>query len=193
MVCALFAALGAEVVSADQLARETVSPGSVTLAKIVARFGEAILTPEGELDRPRLAAAIFSDAEARRDLNQIIHPAIARLSEERLAALRQNGPPLILYEAPLLFEAGAEKRVDKVLVVTIDPELQRQRLMARDGIDRIEAERRIASQMSQQEKIARADYLLDNSGSMEESRQQVESLFARLLGISPPDDKAAKP
>ncbi len=181
MVCDYFAELGAEVVSADQLAREVVRPGSATLAQIVARFGDTILTMQGELNRPRLAAVIFADPQARRDLNGITHPAIAQHADEKLKALRQRHPPLILYEAPLLFEAGADKRVDKILVITIEPEAQRQRLMARDEIDSREAERRIHSQMSQREKVARADYLIDNSGAQEETQRQVERLYAQIV------------
>jgi len=110
----------------------------------------------------------------------LTHPAIARLADERLAALRAANIKLIVYEAPLLFEAAAEKRVDQVLVVTIDPVIQLQRLMARDGFGRDDALRRIGSQMPQEQKAARADYLIDNSGSLADLEAAVNQLWTRL-------------
>jgi dephospho-CoA kinase len=111
---------------------------------------------------------------------------VAALSVERLGQLAASGERLIVYEAPLLFEAGAERRVDAVLVVRVDPLLQLKRLMARDGISEKEARDRIASQMPQVEKVARADYVIDNSGSPEETEAQVRNLFRRLThSLSP--------
>lgn len=178
---------GATVVSADQLAREVVLPGSPVLARLVERFGPEILQADGRLDRAGLARLIFADSAARADLNRLTHPAIARLAEERLAQLRRRGLPLVVYEAPLLFEAGAEDRVDRVLVVRIDPRIQLQRLMVRDGIDAAEARRRVAAQMPQEQKLARADLVLDNSGSPEDTERQVAALFARLMAGGRPD------
>ncbi len=179
-VSAMFEARGAALVSADQLARDAVRPGSATLALLVDRFGAEILEASGRLDRARLGAMIFADPAARQDLNRIIHPAIAALAEEQLARLRRSGAPLVVYEAPLLFEAGANGRVDRVLVVKVDPEIQLQRLMRRDGLDAEAARQRIASQMSQAEKLARADFVIDNSGSRNVTEIQVAALWARL-------------
>jgi dephospho-CoA kinase len=186
MVTEVFRSLGAVVVSADELAREVVEPGSAALQQLIGRFGTGILREDGSLDRKALAALIFSDTEARLALNRIIHPAIAVLSEERLQALARQGEPLIIYEAPLLFEAGAEGRVDAVLVVTVEDKLQRQRLMDRDGISETEAKARIAAQMSQAEKAARADFVIDNSGTREETEARIRTLFQRLTGHSGP-------
>jgi dephospho-CoA kinase len=186
-VTKIFRSLGAAVVSADELAREAVRPGGETLRLLVERFGAGILLPDGTLDRKTLAARIFADPRQREDLNRITHPAVAALSVERLAQLVARGEPLIVYEAPLLFEAGAERRVDAVLVVRIDPLLQLQRLMERDGIDEKEARDRIAAQMPQEEKVARADYVIDNSGSPEETEAQVRNLFRRLMHSRSPD------
>ena len=117
-VAAEFARRGAVVVDADQLAREVVAVGSDTLRKLVAAFGDDILKKNGDLDRDRLGQMVFADVQVRAMLNCIIHPEIAKRSAERLQELRQNGDaPMIIYEAPLLFEVGAESRVDKVLVV----------------------------------------------------------------------------
>jgi len=176
-----FAELGAAIVSADELARDVVKPGSVTLQALVERFGPGILT-DGILDREALAAIVFADPASRADLDRITHPAIGRLAEQRLATLRLSGVPLVVYEAPLLFEAGAEGRVDKVLAVTVDPEVQLARLMARSGLDRKTAEARIAAQMPQTEKAARADYVIDNSTTPEALRAAVTALYQQLTG-----------
>lgn len=179
-VAEIFRELGAQVVSADELAREVVRPGSVTLQEIVVRFGAEVLDEAGNLNRRMLAERIFRNAGERAALNRITHPAIARLAARRFHEIERAGARLIVYDAPLLFEAGAEGQVDAVLVVTIEPDQQLKRLMARNGLSRSEAIARIASQMSQQEKTARADFLIDNSGSVEETRQQVKALMVRL-------------
>ncbi len=178
-VCRELARRGAVVVDADQLAREVVAPGSPVLGQLVTAFGEDILKADGSLDRQCLGDLIFADPAARQRLNAIIHPAIAALSVKRLQELRDTAP-LIVYEAPLLYEVGAEMRVDKVLMVKIDPDVQRARLMERDGLDEQSARQRIAVQMSQQQKIVRADYLIDNSASREETMAQVEGLWPLL-------------
>ena len=181
-VAGAFAKLGAALVDADQLARDVVAPGSALLAQLVARFGQEILQEDGQLNRERLGEIIFSDADARRELNALMHPAIGQLAVETLQRLKNlPGVPLVVYEAPLLFEAGAEGRVDKVLVVKLDPQVQLKRLMQRDGFDEAAARKRIAAQMSQEEKMARADYVIDNSGTVEEALLQVEKLWEQLV------------
>ena len=185
-VSLLLQARGAALVSADQLAREVVLPGSATLERLVERFGPEILLADGTLDRTRLGELIFAEPAARHDLNDITHPAIASLAVERLQQLRQAGHDLIVYEAPLLFEAGAEGRVDKVLVVKIAPGEQLRRLMRRDGLDEAAARRRIAAQMPQEEKLARADYVVDNSGTPEATERQIVLLWPQLTTRSAP-------
>lgn len=181
LVAAAFAQRGAALVSADQLAREIVRPGSEVLARLVERFGAGILTDSGRLDRDRLARMVFADEQARTDVNRITHPAIGRLALERLRALAGSGVPLVVYEAPLLFEAKAESRVDRILVVRIAPDIQLQRLMARDGLSESEARQRVAAQMGQEEKLARADYVIDNSAEVAATLQQVDRLWRRLV------------
>ncbi|RMF47314.1 MAG: dephospho-CoA kinase [Deltaproteobacteria bacterium] len=178
-VAARFGELGAAVVSADQLAREAVAPGTAALAAIVRRFGQAILRDDGSLDRQKLGGLVFADSEARRQLESITHPAIARLAEERLMRLRGTRK-LIVYEAPLLFEAGAEGRVDRVLVVTAEEEVRLARLMDRDGLDRRAALQRIRAQLPQEQKAVRADYVIDNSGDWQECCRQVDALWREL-------------
>ena len=173
---------GAVVVDADQLAREVVESGSSALKKIVKLFGSEVLQTDGDLDRDRLGQMVFADVKVRAMLNRIIHPEIAKKSTEQLQQLKQRtGIPLIVYEAPLLFEVGAETRVDKVLVVKIDPEEQLKRLRVRDGSDEASAQQRIAAQMSQQKKIARADFVIDNSGTVVETLKQVDILWSQLV------------
>jgi len=186
MVTEVFRSLGACVVSADELSREAVAPGSETLERLVAQFGREILFPDGCLDRKALAERVFGDRAAREALNRITHPAIAALAERRLAELVRQGERLVVYEAPLLFEAGAEKRVDAVLVVSIEESLQLARLMRRDGLDEAQARARIAAQMPQAEKVARADFVIDNSGTPEATVRQVKMLCRRLGLVLPP-------
>ena len=175
-----FRQLGAATLSADDLAREIVLPGSPVLGQLRERFGPRILAADGSLDREALAVVIFGDEKARRDLNAIMHPAIAQLAQAHLERLRHTQAPLVVYEAPLLFEVGAERRVDAVLVVKVAPQVQLCRLMARDGLDETAARLRIAAQMPQEDKLARADYVIDNSGSPAQTQVQVRDLFRKL-------------
>ena len=178
-VSRLLAQRGAVVVSADQLARELVAPGRAALRRLVDCFGSAILLSDGQLDRAGLGALVFADADRRRQLEAILHPAIASLSRRRLRqAARQT--PLVVYEAPLLYEVGAEKRVDRVLTVTVDSAVQLQRLQRRDGGTVEEARRKVAAQMSQAEKARRADYVIDNSADLAALQRQVAALWQRL-------------
>jgi len=173
---------GAIVVDADQLAREVVASGTSALKKIVEAFGKEILNNSGELNRDKLGQMVFADVKVRAMLNRIVHPEIAEKSVARLQELKQRTDiPLIVYEAPLLFEVGAESRVDQVLVVKIDPEEQLKRLRARDGLSDDAAQQRMVAQMPQQEKLSRADYVIDNSGSIEETLKQVDLLWPRLV------------
>jgi len=173
---------GAAVLDADQLAREVVESGSSTLKKMVKVFGTEILQNGGDLDRDRLGQMVFADVKVRAMLEGIVHPEIAKKSVERLQELKKNPDiPLIVYEASLLFEVGAENRVDKVLVVKIDPEEQLKRLMARDGLSEDYAQRRMTAQMPQQKKLERADFVIDNSGTPAETLKQIDALWPQLL------------
>jgi dephospho-CoA kinase len=180
-VAAIFAELGAVVVNADQLARAAVAPGSPVLAELVRLFSPAILGSTGELDRAALARLVFADPAARARLNAVTHPAIAELAVERLQQLRASGVALVVYEAALLFEAGAAGRVDWVLTVAIDPALQRARLAERDGLAEPAVQARIDSQWPLAEKVAHADFVIDNSGPLAETRRQVMALHHYLL------------
>jgi len=175
-----FAECGALLVSADLLAREAVNPGTPTLAKLVDVFGMDILTPGGSLNREVMAQRVFADPVARRHLESITHPAIAHLAECRLAELSRSPHDLIVYEAPLLFEAGAESRVDQVLVVIVDPAIQLARLLQRDNLGEAEARQRISAQWPQADKVQKADFVIDNSGLLKQTRAMVATLYHYL-------------
>lgn len=179
-----FVECGAILVSADMLAREVVNPGSPVLDKLVETFGEDILTSCGSLDRDAMAEIIFSDPEQRKKLEAITHPAIAHLADCRLAELRKAPKDLVIYEAPLLFEAGGENRVDQVLVVAVSQNIQEQRLMKRDGLSLEEAKRRISAQWPQADKIQKADFVIDNSGTLQQMQTQVDALYHYLTEAS---------
>jgi len=173
---------GADYVDADQLARDVVKVGTKTLEALVGEFGREILQSDGSLDRDRLGQMVFADTKVRATLERIVHPEIARRSVELLQNLKMRTDiPLVVYEAPLLYEVGAESRVDKVLVVRVDPEEQLRRLMVRDGLSEAAAQQRMDAQMVQQEKVKRADYVVDNSGSIEKIRDQIDLLWTRIF------------
>lgn len=173
---------GAAVIDADKLAREVVRPGSRSLESIVALFGVDILLPDGTLDRKRLGRVVFADAHKRRQLEQIMHPEIRRLADERIAVLAAEGYRVVFYMAPLLIESGATDRVDEIWVVTLRPDVQRERLMLRDGIGREEAERIIASQMPLDEKERHGRIVIDNSGTQEQTRRLLADIWAKEMG-----------
>lgn len=184
LICHFFRELGAAVLSADELAREAVRPGEEAYKEIVTHFGEEVLTAERCIDRTRLAEKIFQSPAKRHQLNQITHPAIGRLADRRINELRKNPDiPLIIYEAPLLFEAKAEARVDLVLVVTTTPEQQLERLMRRDNLSRKEALQRISAQMPLAEKISRADILVENNAPPQEMQELIGHIFAKLTAL----------
>ncbi len=176
-----FVECGAILVSADSLAREVVNPGSPVLAELVDVFGLEILTSAGSLNREVVAEKIFADPVARRQLESITHPAIAHLAESRLSGLRSAPHDLIVYEAPLLFEASAESRVDRVLVVVVEPEIQLARLQQRDKLSEATAKQRIASQWPQADKVQKADFVIDNSGSPLQTSAMVSALYDYLV------------
>jgi dephospho-CoA kinase len=173
-------ARGVPVVDADALARVVVGPGSPALAEIARTFGPNVLGAGGALDRKRLGALVFADPKKRRRLEAITHPAIRQLMLAETARLAAAGHPLAFYEAPLLYEVGLDGVVDAVVVVYAPVEVQRARLAARDGVSPAEAEARLAAQWPIDQKAARADFLVDNTGGAGDLGPKAERLLADL-------------
>jgi dephospho-CoA kinase len=168
---------GALVIDADRLAREVVDPGTPELAMVAERFPGTVV--DGRLDRAKLAALVFADPQARRDLERIIHPAVRK----RAAELEQSAPPgsVIVHVIPLLVETGQQSDFDLCVVVDVDHETQLRRLLARDGMTRAEAEARMGAQATREQRLAAADLVIDNSGSVTQLRERIDDLWSLLL------------
>jgi len=176
-----FGALGVPILDSDQVAREVVEPGQPPLERLVERFGRAILTPDGHLDRPALRNIVFSDPKARADLENLTHPAIGAALEARSAAA---GGPYQILVIPLLVEKNLSPHVDRVLVVDCDEELQIRRLHARDGSTRAQAEAILGAQVSRSARLKAADDVITNDADMSAVQAQVAALHARYLELA---------
>jgi dephospho-CoA kinase len=180
-VAAMLRELGAVVIDADALVREVQEPGSLAIDEIVEAFGPGIVRQGGELDREKLGALVFRDPEARKRLEAIVHPRVRALMARRIQEAQASGATLIVLDIPLLFEGG--RRGFETTILVYAPEaLQIERQVARNGYGRDEALRRVRAQMPIEEKRKLADFVVDNSGSLEETRRQVHELYARLVG-----------
>ncbi len=183
LVAGVFRELGAVVIEADQVSREVVAPGSDTHRKIVEAFGPEAVASDGALDRRRLGEIIFADPAARARLNAITHPAIRRRIWERLDRVRREDPAaIVIVDIPLLLDTAGRETfdLDGVIVVNATPDLQISRAMKRDGLSREEAQRRMDAQRPAALKAAEADWVIDNTGSIEKTRRQVQALWADL-------------
>jgi dephospho-CoA kinase len=188
------AALGCRVIDADALAREVVEPGRPAWARIVEEFGREVLRPDGQLDRKRLGGLVFADPARRRALEAVTHPAILARRQEILAAWTAEGfDGVVVQDTPLLFEVGAAAHMDRVVVVHADRATQIRRLCDRDGLDRAEAERRVASQMPLDAKARLAHYVIDNAGTPPETEAQVRAVHAALLAEQRARGRAGPP
>jgi dephospho-CoA kinase len=188
-VSGALAELGCHVLDADEIARRVVEPGAKGLRAVVAAFGEWVLRPDGTLDRVRLGEAVFLDEDKRKFLNSILHPLIIAEQDASLRRWEEKDPRGIgVVDAALLIESGGHARFDKLIVVHCRPEVQLARLMRRNNFSVDEAERRIAAQMPQEEKLRYADFAIDTSGSFEETRGQTEEVFAALRKLADESD-----
>ena len=177
--------LGCHVLDADEIAREVVTRGTAGLRAVVEAFGEEILGSDGSLDRSKLGAIVFADAGKREQLNSILHPFIIAAQDDELAGLERDDPEgIAVVDAALMIESGGYRRFDRLIVVHCQPEIQLQRLVKRDQLSLVDAQRRISSQLPQEEKKRYADFLIDTSGSFESTRQQVEDVFRQLRELS---------
>ncbi len=179
-VTARLAERGAVVIDADRIAREVVEPGTPGLAAVVAEFGTGILTPDGALDRPAMAAIVFSDEEGRRALEAIVHPLVGRRSHELLEAAPDDA--LVVYDVPLLAESADLGRVegfDRVVVVTAPVEVRVRRLVER-GLAEADARARVAAQASDDARLAIADLVVDNGGDLAALDAEVDRLWTVL-------------
>ncbi len=184
-VAAMFRELGAQIIDADRVGHELLLPSSPAHREVVAAFGKEILNPAGEIERRRLGSLVFADPAKLQQLNRILHPRIIE-RVDRLAAEYgvQDPHTVILVDAALIYETGIGGRFVKMIVAWCRPEQQIERLMAKTGVSREEAEQRIASQMPVEEKRRRADLVIDCSGSLEETRRQVERLYPTLQQLA---------
>jgi dephospho-CoA kinase len=183
-VTSIFAELGCHVLDADLTAREVVMPDTPGLKALTESFGKEILNTDGTLDRKRLGALIFADENQRQRLNHILHPFIIARQDEIMNAWEAEDPNGIgIIDAALMIESGGYKRFDKLIVVHCRPEVQLERLMLRDKLSREEAERRINSQMSQEEKQKFADYLIDTSDGFDLTRARTIEVYNRLIRV----------
>jgi dephospho-CoA kinase len=184
-VARMLEGLGARIIDADRAGHELLRSPQPPYQEVVRRFGRDILDLTGEVDRKRLAAVVFADPAKLRELNAILHPRIIARVDELAAQYHAESPgAVIVADAALLFEAGIGGRFTKVLVVWCRPDQQIERLMAKTGLSRQEAERRIAVQMAVEEKRRRADYEINSSGSLENTRAQVETLYPELQRLA---------
>ncbi|NJP45712.1 dephospho-CoA kinase [Actinacidiphila epipremni] len=177
-VARLLASYGAVLVDSDRIAREVVAPGTEGLAKVVAEFGPGVLAPDGSLDRPKLGAIVFADEERRRALNAIVHPLVGARSAE---LQRAAGPDdIVVHDVPLLTENGLAPYYDLVVVVDAAPDSQLDRLVRLRGMTEDEARSRMAAQARREERLAIADLVLHNDGTVEELREQVAAVWREL-------------
>jgi dephospho-CoA kinase len=184
-VAAILRELGFPVLEADRMAHQAIEPSQPSYDEVRFIFGDAILGPDRRIDRSRLAAIVFDDGEKLKQLNAIIHPRVEQEMVRQFAELESNGKHAAAFiEAALIFEAGLHKRLDGVLVVWCLPEQQITRLIER-GVSGAEARRRIAAQMPVADKLVLATEKIDGSGSLEETRRQVEAFAAKLRPSSP--------
>lgn len=178
----VFAELGANVIDADKVVHELLASGTKTYHKVLNAFGEGILNQNQEIDRKKLAQIVFFDSEKRLLLNNLIHPEVGAEILRRVFDLEQSSASgIIIVDAALMVETGGHKMYDRLIVVACDPALQVSRLMSRDGLTEKEARARIESQMPIEEKRKFADYVIETSGTLKQTRDQAEAIYRDLL------------
>ena len=181
LVAELFRRFGVQVIDSDSIAREVVEPGTIGWQSVVAEFGNDILFPAGTIDRAKLGSIIFSDRKRRTALNNILHPLIIHTIRERIKTIGRKHPEaIVIADIPLLIECGLQHEFDVVVVVWSPVELQRKRLMERDGLSAAEAQKRIDAQMPLDEKQAHGTFVVKNDGSPQQTEEQVKQIFLTI-------------
>ncbi len=178
---------GVPVIDADALAKMVLEPGAEAYEAVVDHFGEDIVGPGGHIDRQMLGSKVFDSPEERRVLESYTHPAIARLAGRGLELVESAGEPMAFYEAALLVETGVHKGLDRLVVVSCSIPRQLERIVARDGLTKSAAATRIAAQYPLSDKVAVADYVIDNDGHLDETEHQAREVLERLrrdLGVA---------
>jgi dephospho-CoA kinase len=179
-VAEILARQGAAIINADVLAREVVEPDRQAWTEIVNAFGTAVLQPDRALDRQKLRAIIFDDPDARKKLESIIHPQVRALAEQRIREHAAAGYAVIVYEVPLLFEGNLQEWLRPVILVACDVDTQRNRLQSRDNLSAAQAQKHIDAQMSLEAKRRLADYVIENNGSLEDLKRQVQAVLEKI-------------
>ena len=174
-------ALGANLIDADVVGHEAYRPHAEAWQRVVEAFGEGILGPDNEIDRRSLGAIVFADPEQLARLNGIMHPLMAGMVQDRIDGLREKGGEVVVVEAALLFEAGWDSLVQEVWVTDAPVDVIVERLAQRNGMGEDEARRRVASQMSREERLGRADFVIDNSSDVESMRATIDELWANRV------------
>jgi dephospho-CoA kinase len=180
VVCEYLAQLGVTVVSTDQLAKNAVMPGMPAFDKIVRYFGNGILFEDGSLDRKKLRNVITKDSGKKKALEQFVHPEVFAGMAEAYQAAQKRREPLIAVEVPLLFEAGMAALFDYILTVTVNPEVRVKRIMERDHVTKEEALALMGIQMPEEEKIRQSDFVIENNGSLEDTRKRLNDVYHQM-------------
>lgn len=179
-VAAILRRLGAAVINADELSREVVQPRQAAWKEIIETFGSDILQEDRSLDRKKLRKLVFHDPQARKKLEAIIHPRVRALAEQRIRELAAAGTSIIVYEVPLLFEGQIHLWLRPVVLVACDLATQKQRLRQRDHLTDIEAQQHLDAQMALEDKRKLADYVIENTGSLEDLERQVLAVLQKI-------------
>lgn len=186
-----FAQLGATVIDADVLARQAVAAGSPAYRAIVDRWGEEVIAADGSLDRASLRQRVFAESEELDALNEIVHPEVARLRDELIADARSRGDTIVVCDIPLLFERKLVDEFDRIVLVDTPRPMRLERLMRDRALNETEAMNMIAAQMPAELKRARADYIIDNTGTLEELARRTEAVWHELERDAQDDARAS--
>jgi dephospho-CoA kinase len=184
-VSKIFASFGAKVLDADEVAREVLLPGQPAWTKLRQAFGQEFFHPDGTVKRKQLRKLVFADPEKRSQLNAIVHPEVMKEINRRSEIFSSSDQTeVLLVDVPLLLEVGLVNRFDKIVVVYVSESVQISRLLQRDGISEEEAKQALKAQMALSKKVEQADYVIDNSGTLEETQAQVKRVWQELLVLA---------